>query len=224
MRYLACAIIVLAWADPANAEQSTGDIYAAAGVSFPYQAELDPSSPPPFPPPGGMTVGWLAGAGVFLPSAFSLEVEVSRTGTMTSSHTGRHDTGQSATRRDWFVSIGLKKHFGLRSGFGVEPIAGLALAGDEGTYEATFRSAFAYRGYYPVDWVTGVMLGVDFRIGGGRLAFTPGLRFAFTDVPTGEDCLVLPSGGAECRDVAERWQFDHPRWTLRPAAALRVVF
>jgi hypothetical protein len=224
MRHLACVIIVLACANAAYAQQSAGDIYATVGVSLPYQAELDSPSAPPFPAPGGMTVGWLAGGGVFLPSAFSLEVELSRTGTMTSSHTGRHDTGESATRRDWFLSIGLKKHVDLSPTFGVEPIAGLALAGDEGTYEATFRSTFSHRGYYPIDWVTGVMFGADFRIGSGRVAFTPGFRVAFTGVPTGQDCLILPSGGSECRDEAQRWEFRHPRWTLRPAAALRVVF
>jgi hypothetical protein len=228
MRCLACAIIVLAWADSTHAQQSAGDIYTTAGVAFPCQAALDPASAPPFPAPGGMTVGWLAGGGVFLPAGFSLEGELSRTGTMTSSHDGRHYTGQSATRRDWFLSVGLKRHFDLRSTFGVEPIVGLVLVGDQGTYENTHGSAFGtenrYSGYYPIDWVHGVMFGVDFRIGGRRLAFTPGLRFAFTNVPTGQDCVVLSSGGAECRDDAERWKYRHPRWTLRPAAALRVVF
>ena len=225
---MACAMIVLVWADAAFAQQSVGDIYATAGVSFPYQSALDPASAPPFPAPGGMTVGWFVGGGVFLPSAFSLEVELSRTGTMRSSHTGRHYTGQSATRRDWFVSVGLKKHFDLRSTFGVEPAAALVLVGDEGTYENTHGSPFGtetrYSGYYPIKWVTGIMVGVDFRIGGRRLAVTPGVRFAFADVLTGQDCLVLSSGGTECRDDAERWKYRHPRWTLRPAAALRVVF
>ena len=228
MRYLACAIIVFAWADAAHAQESAGDIYATGGVSFPYQAALDPGSAPPFPAPGGITVGWLAGGGVFLPSAFSLEVEVSRTGTMTSSHGGRHYTAQSATRRDWFLSIGLKKHFGRSSPLRVEPIVGLVLVGDEGTYVNTYGSPFGtetrYRGYYPIDWVRGVMGGVDFRIGGRRIAFTPGFRFAFTEVPTGEDCLRRPSGDSECRDESERWKYRHPQWTFRPAAALRVVF
>jgi hypothetical protein len=142
---------------------------------------------------------------------------------MHSSHQGRHDTGEIATRRDWFLSFGLKRSFGP-SRFRIEPIAGAVLVGDEGTYQTTFRSVFSSRGYYPVDWVPGVMFGMDFRIGGRRVAFTPGLRFAFTGVPTGEDCLIGRSGEPDCREDAQRWMFLYPQWTQRPSVALRVDF
>lgn len=223
MRYLTCALIATAWVETAAAQQSPGDIYATAGVTFPHQAALDPGSAPPFPAPGGTTVGWLVGGGVVLPSQLALEAELSRTGTMHSSHRGRHDTGEIGTRRDWFLSLGLKKYFGP-SKFRIEPIGGVVLIGDEGTYEHTFRSEFSSRGYYPVDWVPGVMFGVDFRIGGRRLAFTPGLRFTFTGVPTGEDCLINRSGEPDCREDAQRWMFLYPQWTQRPSVALRVNF
>jgi hypothetical protein len=163
------------------------------------------------------------GGGIFLPSAFSLEAELSRTGTMHSSHTGRHDTGEIATRRDWFLSVGLKKALGQEQ-FRVEPIAGLVLVGDEGTYQHTFRSVLSTRGYYPLDWVPGVMFGVDFRIGGRRVAFTPGFRVAFTGVPTGTDCIIGFSGEPVCSEDAQRWSFLHPQWTMRPSVALRVDF
>ena len=82
MRYLACALIVSAGVQSAAAQPSPGDVYATAGVTFPRQAALDPGSAPPFPAPGGNTVGWLVGGGVVLPSQLALEVELSRTGTM----------------------------------------------------------------------------------------------------------------------------------------------
>jgi len=223
MRYLAWAVILSAGVRTAAAQQSPGDLYAIAGVAFPHQDALDPGSAPPFPAPGGNTVGWLLGGGVLLPSELALEAELSRTGTMSSSHRGRHDTGEIATRRDWFISVGLKKYFG-RSNFRIEPIGGVVLVGDEGTYESLFRSEFSYRGYYPVDWVPGVMFGVDLRIGGRRVAFTPGIRFTYSAVPTGEDCVITFSGQPNCREDAERWQYLYPQWTRRPSIALRVDF
>ena len=224
MRYFTCALMLVAWVAAAAAQQSPGDVYATAGVTFPYQAALDPGSAPPFPAPGGTTVGWLVGGGVALPSQLAFEVEVSRTGTMHSSHTGRHDTSQTATRRDWFLSLGLKRSFGRSSTLRFEPIAGVVFVGDEGTYEAALGPS-SYRGYYPLDWVPGVMFGADLRIGGRRIAFTPGVRFAFTGVPTGQDCLINSrSGQPECSEDAQRWMFLHPRWTRRPSVALRVDF
>jgi len=222
MRYLACALILSAGVRTAAAQQSPGDIYATAGVSFPHQAALDPGSAPPFPAPGGNTVGWLVGGGVLLPSHLALEAELSRTGTMHSSHRGRHDTGEIATRRDWFVSFGLKTLLGP-SQFRVEPIAGIVFVGDEGTYEHTLGPSSS-RGYYPLDWVPGVMFGVDFRIGGRRVAFTPGVRFTYSAIPTGEDCVITFSGQPNCRDDAERWRYLYPQWTRRPSVALRVDF
>ena len=224
MRYLICALIVTAWAETAAAQQSTGDVYVTAGVSFPHQAELDPGSAPPFPAPGGNTVGWLVGGGVVLPSQFSLETELSRTGTMHRSLRGRHDTSEIATRRDWFLSFGLKRYFRLQPTFHIEPIAGIVFVGDEGTYESAPGPRAVSRGYYPLDWVPGVMFGVDFRIGGRHVAFSPGFRFAFAGVPTGEDCFITFSGEPECREGAERWKYLHPQWTRRPSVALRVDF
>ena len=218
-----CALIVSVWVDAAAAQQSAGDPYAIAGVSFPHQAALDPGSAPPFPAPGGTTVGWLVGGGIALPAELSLEVELSRTGTMHSSHRGRHDTREVGTRRDWFLSFGLKRHYRRSSTFRLEPIGGIVLLGDEGTYEASLGSS-SYRGYYPLDWVLGVMVGLDLRVGGSRVAITPGFRLAFTGVPTGRDCFITRSSEADCREGAQRWKYLHPQWTQRPSVALRVAF
>jgi hypothetical protein len=220
-RYLTCALILSVRVAAAAAQDSPGAVYATAGVSFPRQAALQASSPPPFAAPGGDTIGWLVGGGVVVAQHFSFEVELSRTGTMHARQEGRHNTSEVSSRRDWFVSFGLKTHLGRPSTFRVEPIAGLVLVGDEGTFSSFTGS---YRGYYPVDWVPGILFGVDFRIGGRRLAISPGLRFAFTGVPMGTQCVIGFSGAPLCDDGAQRWQSYHPRWTQRPAVALRVNF
>jgi hypothetical protein len=220
-RYLAGVLVVSVWVHAAAAQESPGAVYASAGVSFPRQAALEASSPPPFAAPGGDTIGWLLSGGVFLKSQLSFEVELSRTGVMHASQEGRHNTSEVSTRRDWFLSFGLKPHLGRLSTVHVEPLAGFVIVGDEGTY-STFSGES--RGYFPLDWVPGIVVGVDVRIGGHRLAFTPGVRFAFSGVPTGEVCDFGFSGTPLCRDGAQRWQYHHPRWTERPSLGLRVNF
>jgi hypothetical protein len=218
LRCFGCVLTMAFWVEPAAAQESPA--YVTAGVSFPHQAALQAASPPPFAAPGGDTIGWLVGGGVFMDEHFSLEVELSRTGVMRASQAGRHDTSEVSTRRDWFLSLGLKTHFGP-SHFRVEPVAGIALVGDEGTFSSFSGES---RGYFPLNWVPGIMAGVDLRIGGRRVAFTPGLRFAFTAVPTGDVCVFGNAGTPLCREDAERWRYFHPRWTRRPSLALRVNF
>jgi hypothetical protein len=221
MRYLTCALIVGAWVEAAAAQGSPGSVYVTAGVSFPHQAALQAGSPPPFAAPGGSTVGWLVGGGVFLTSQLSIEVDASRTGVMRARQQGRHDTSEMSSRRDRFLLLGLKAHPWRSSNFRVEPIAGIVLVGDEGTFSSFSGDR---RGYFPLAWIPGVMFGMDFRIGGRHLAFTPGIRFAFTGVPSGAGCDIAFSGTPVCREEAERWQYHHPRWTQRPAVALSVNF
>jgi hypothetical protein len=221
MRYLTCALIVSVWVEAAAAQGSPGSVYVIAGASFPHQAALQTGSPPPFAAPGGSTVGWLVGGGVFLTSQLSFEVEASRTGVMRASQRGRHDTSEVSSRRDRFLFFGLKAHPWRSSNFRVEPTAGIVLVGDEGTFSSFSGDR---RGYFPLAWVPGVMFGMNFRIGGRRLAFIPGLRFAFTGVPRGAECDISFSGTPVCREGAERWQYHHPRWTQRPDVALSVNF
>ena len=223
MRGWICALIVGAWVEAAVAQQSAGDVYVTAGASVPHQRALEAPSAPPFAAPAGTTVGWLAGGGIFVSPTLSVEAEVSPTGTMHASQSGRHATSEVSTRRDWIVSLGLKKHLWQAATVGLEPIAGVVLLGDEGTYVAGL-GASSSRGYYPLVWVPGVMFGADIRIGRDRVAFIAGLRFAYTAVPTGSDCVMTFSGRPECFGDGQRWQYHHPQWTQRPSAALRVSF
>ena len=216
--YVVC-VMMSATLDAA-AQEPPGTVYVTGGVSFPRQAALEAGSPPPFAAPGGTTVGWLAGGGVFLPSHLSIEVEASRTGEMRSRQAGRHDTSEIGTRRDWFVSFGLKARLPA-SAVRVEPVAGIVLVGNEGTY-SSFSGAS--RGYFPVAWNPGVMFGVDVRLGGRHFAVVPGIRFTFTGVPVGTDCIIGFSGAPLCTEDQPRWQYYYPRWTQRPSVALGVTF
>jgi hypothetical protein len=132
---------------------------------------------------------------------------------------GRHDTSEVSTRRDRFVSFGLKAH--LPSAVHVEPVAGIVLVGNEGTFSSFSGES---RGYFPLAWNAGIVLGADFRIGGRHLAFVPGLRFVFTGVPNGTQCVIGFSGEPLCREGEPRWEWHYPRWTQRPSVTLGVHF
>ena len=218
MPFLMCALMLSATLEAA-AQESAGAVYVNAGVSFPHQAALEAGSPPPFAAPGGNTVGWLVGAGVFLSPRVSIEVEASRTGVMRASQAGRHDTSEVSTRRDWFVSFGLKAH--LPWVVRVEPVAGIVLVGNEGTFSSFSGQS---SGYFPLAWNPGIVFGVDFRIGGRRLAFVPGLRFVFTGVPNGTQCIIGYSGEPLCTEEEPRWSYHYPWWTQRPSVAMGVSF
>ena len=218
MRYVMCALMMSATLEAA-AQESQGAVYVAAGVTFPHQAALEAGSPPPFAAPGGNTVGWLVGGGVFLSPRLSIEVEASRTGVMRTSQAGRHNTSEVSTRRDWLVFFGLKAH--LPSAVRIEPVAGIALVGNEGTFSSFSGES---RGYFPLAWNPGIVFGADFRIGGRHLAFVPGFRFVFTGVPKGTQCFIGFSGEPLCSEEVPRWEFHYPRWTHRPSVALGVHF
>ena len=213
-----CALMMSA-ALEAAAQESRGVVQVAAGVSFPHQAALQAGSPPPFAAPGGTTVGWLVGGGVFLSPRLSLEVEASRTGVMRARATGRHDTSEVSTRRDRFVSFGLKAH--LPSAVHVEPVAGFVLVGTEGTF-SSFTGSF--RGYFPLAWNPGLMFGADVRIGGRHVALVPGLRFVFTGVPNVTECIIGFAGEPLCAQQERQWEGQYPQWTQRPSVTLGVNF
>jgi hypothetical protein len=218
MRYLMCALMMSATLEAA-AQESTGAVYVAAGVSFADQAALQAGSPPPFAAPGGNTLGWLAGGGVFVSPRLSIDIDVSRTGVMHARQAGRHNTSEVSTRRDWFVSFGVKGH--LPFAVHIEPVAGIALVGNEGTF-ASFSGES--RGYYPLAWNPGIAFGADVRVGGRRLAFVPGFRFVFTGVPNGTTCDIGFTGEPLCRQGEPRWEWHYPRWTQGLSLALGVNF
>lgn len=216
--FMLCAVMMNA--SLSAAQDPPGAVYVSGGVSLFHQAAIMAGSPPPFAAPGGTTVGAVFAGGVFLPRNLSLEADVSRTGVMRSRQEGRHNTSEVATRQDWFVNVGLKAHIRPLSYVGIEPVAGIVLIGTEGTFSSFSGDS---RGYFPLAWTPGLMFGVDFRIGGRRVAVVPGVRFAFAGVPNGERCLIGYSGQPLCGED-ERWDYYYPQWTQRPSLSLRVNF
>ena len=74
---------------------------------------------------------------------------------MRASQAGRHDTSEVSTRRDWFVSFGLKAH--VPSVVRIEPVAGIVLVGNEGTFSSFSGES---SGYFPLAWNPGIVFGV----------------------------------------------------------------
>jgi hypothetical protein len=235
MRCLIACCVLMSLAPEALAQDDA--VYINAGVSFPHQAEPDPGlTRPPFSAPGGSSVGWLVGAGVFVSPRLSIEGELSRTGAMTSEQEGRGFV-EKGERRDWFVSVGLKGHVPLGSALTVEPVGGIVFVRGDVTFEGfRFQTRFSGgqavtevvptgNGYVELDWNPGLMFGVDVRIGGQRLAFVPGVRFAFTGVPDGSTCVIGFAGDPICSESGEPYLPGfYPRWTQRPSVALAVNF
>jgi hypothetical protein len=205
VRFVTCILLLMSAAAAAAAQESAGAVYVKAGMSFLYQAPQEAPSAPPFAAPGGMTVGWLVGGGVFLSRAISAEFDFARTGVMTSPpQRGRHNTSEIGSRRDAFVSFGVKGHFPLGSSLRVEPTAGLWLIRGEGSVSTISGGARQSLG---PRWRPGLMFGADLRMISGRhLAFLPGLRLAVSGAPFAT------------------WRHHYPKWTLRPSLAVAVGF
>ena len=236
MRCLIACCVLMRLASEARAQDDAG--YINAGVSFPHQAEPAPElTRPPFSAPGGSSVGWLVGAGVFVSPGLSIEGELSRTGAMASEQEGRGFV-EKGERRDWFVSVGLKGHVKLGSALTVEPVGGIVFVRGDVTFEgfqfqttrlsggqAVTELVPTGNGYVELDWHPGLMFGVDVRIGGQRLAVVPGVRFAFTGIPDGSTCVIGFRGDAICSESGKPYfpRF-YPRWTQRPSVALAVNF
>jgi hypothetical protein len=219
-----------------SAQDRAGSVYVSAGASVPHQAEPGGVTVPPFAAAGGSTVRWLVGGGVFVSPRLSIEGDVSGTGVMESTQSGR-GFEESSERRERVVSLGLKHHLPLGSVVRVAPVAGVVLVDGrvsfQGSRFVTRPSGTGFitervpteQGHVDFDWNVGVMFGVDVRIGGERFAIVPGVRLAFTGVPDGSRCVIGFAGDTIC-SPREKAYFSgyYPRWTERPSVSLAVSF
>jgi hypothetical protein len=229
---LACGVLVLA-ADVAA--QDRGAVYVNAGGSFPHQAAPGGGTKPPFAAPGGNTIGWLVGGGVFLSPKMSIEGELSSTGVMKSTQSGR-DFVEVASRRDRFVSLGVKGHVPSRTGVRVEPVGGivLTLPGDASMDTSQYRPTpsgpqlvSSTIGYADLARHLGFMFGADVRIGGRHLALVPGVRIAYTNVTHGTSYVRGFSGdliNLGDRDMSSIFDGGYPKWTQRATLSLNMDF
>ena len=172
---------------------------------------------------------------MFLSPKMSIEGELSSTGLMTSMQSGR-DFVEVASRRDRFVSLGVKGHVPSRTGVRVEPVGGvvLTLHEDASVDTSQYRPTPSGRelvsstiGYADLAWHLGFMFGADLRIGGRHLAFVPGVRIAYTNVTHGTSYVRGFSGdlvNLGDRDMSSIFGGGYPKWTQRATLSLSMSF
>lgn len=218
----------------ATAQEHAGSVYVAAGVSFPHQAGPQ-GGKSSFSAPGGNTVGWLVGGGVFVSPRVSIEGEISSTGVMTSTQSSRGSVFDG-DRCDRFISLAVKGHLPLRRAVRLEPVGGIVLIEPAdpsilySRYEGPLLNRLVPSVKYKVDLASsvGFLFGGDLRIGGRHLAFVPALRIAYTGVSHGVaqgcDPVRGTCGTAIDSKISSIYPSGYPKWTQRPSLSLAVNF
>jgi hypothetical protein len=182
---LAASALLVILERPALAQEEAGTFYVLGGIAFPHQEGVSGEVSVTYvTAPGGTTLGWSAGAGVFARSGVSIEGEVFSTGMMTAREPSRNFTTYNEERRDRFIGGSVRFHVRSRSSVHLEPVAGLCLIRHEG-WVTSERVVF-----FPQEHVEisprfaknlpeslGVTAGADLRIGGRHFALMPSFRF-----------------------------------------------
>ena len=208
------------------AAQDAGSVYVSGGVTVPYQDGATGESPQTYSAAsGGFTLGFLAGAGVFVAPHVAIEGEWSQTGVMTSTQPSRYNETFNDRRRDRFLSVVARFPIGNHR-FRVEPVAGIVWTFPEAS---TQRDRVPFVGppvveHEPVvehhlNTHLGFSIGCDARIGDDRIAIVPSFRFSDTGVTSGRY-----SDDSEERDIGSIYPGGYPHWTYRGAVSLRIGF
>ena len=213
------AVLALAAARGAAAQERPGDVYVLGGVSITHQdGAADGESQIYITAPGGTTAGWTVGGGVVVARHVSIEGEWSWSGMMTAREPGRYGLTYIEERRDRMLGAMVRVHTRPAGRIDVEPVAGVAaVAHDRWSTTETNRPWLPPGQEVEVgpriryDTVTGAAFvgGVDVRIGGGRVAVVPGFRVRA--VTRSEDLMAYYPGG-------------FPRWTIGGGVTARVSF
>ena len=212
---------------PASA-QERGALYVFGGLALTHQSGAeDGASQTYVTAPGGRTGGWLAGAGVVVASALSVEVEASSTGLMTAREPSRYGMTFNEERRDRFLAVAARVSVPLGSSVRLEPVAGVvvtrAKAWTQIDYEQiglpTVAVVHGPRLEHRLDTAVGVTFGGDIRIGARHVALVPSFRMSDTGVSHG-----YYAGSTDRREIAAIYPGGYPRWTMRAGAAVRIDF
>jgi hypothetical protein len=220
-------VMALAGATAAHA-QGRGTVYLAGGAALMHQDGPSGESPETYvTAPGGTTVGWFAGGGVFVANWLAIDVELSRTGWMTSRQPSRHGMTFNEERRDQFISFATRFAFPAAGIVRIEPVAGIVLTRPE-AWGQTERNMVAPspqpvsvdpRQQRLLDRGVGVAVGADLRIGGRHIALCPTFRLIQSGVSGGQyDEHSAPN------DISSIYPGGYPEWTVRGGLALRVDF
>ena len=128
LRVIALALSTLSWAQLSSAQSEPGPVYVEWGFVVPYQSGPEGEESVTYvTAPGGATIGWAAGGGVYLVRRVSVHAEFATTGRMTARERSRYGMTFNEERRDRVLTVGLRLRLPVARSFHVEPFAGLAL-------------------------------------------------------------------------------------------------
>jgi hypothetical protein len=218
VRSASIAFALIAGTLPALAQEQANPVYVVAGVTFPWQDGVSGDAPSRtyVSAPGGATVGWLLGAGVFLAPAVSVEFELSSTGVMSAREPSRYSMIFNEERRDRFVGGAVRFHVPVRRCCDLEPVAGLLVVRTVKSSQIDYDSSSLPRPRPPEPRTQtnlpsrlAFTAGLDARFGGRRVAVVPSFRVHKTG--RDEDLLSYYPGG-------------FPTWTVTPGVSLRLSF
>jgi hypothetical protein len=226
-RLAALTIAAICFPAAASAQQAPGTVYAFGGLTWVHQDGPSGESPQTYvTAPGGGTVGWLAGAGVFVTRGISAEVELASSGTMVAREPSRYGITYNEERRDRFAAVVARIHLPRVGAVRIQPIAGLVL-----TMPGAWSQAERHRMWLPpeealvkdprqehrLERKAGLTFGCDVQIGGGRMALVPTFRIADTGVSHG-----YYGGGSIRNPIGAIYPGGYPRWTVKSGVAFRI--
>ena len=218
---LASAIISSASA-PALAQEEAGTVYVMGGIAVPHQEGLTGEQSVTYvAAPGGTTVGWSVGAGVFAAPAVSIEAEVLSTGIMTAREPSRYFTTYNEERRDRFIGGNVRFHIHSGSPVHLEPVVGLALIRHDG-WSTSERVVFFPQEHLEIDprfaknlpESLGFTAGADLHLGGRHFAIMPSFRLM----------RQLVGGTEGDFNLTSNYPGGFPRATLSGGVLLRIAF
>jgi hypothetical protein len=228
MSILAVTVFLLLFLPPGASAQETGSTYLFGGAGVNHQEGPTGESPSTYvTAPGGTTIGWLAGGGVFVTPQLAIDAELSSTGWMRATEPSRYGYTYNEERRDRFLTLGARFAFPAGT-VAIEPVAGVVFTKAEAWTQADLdRSQVSPspgidvgpRFEHELDTGFGIMAGLDVRIGGRHFAVQPSFRVMQTGIDSGEY-----ADGAPPREISAIYPGGYPGWTFRGGVALRVDF
>jgi hypothetical protein len=210
----------------ADGQARPGSPYVIAGLALPRESTPCYCGGPYVPAPGGQTIGWVVGGGVFLTRLIAVDLDLSRTGLMTEAGSAR-GVPFNEERRDRFLDIGVRWHLPAGARVAFEPLTGVVLT----QRDAWFQTGSYIGGTSPAQYALGARqehsvtdtwraaFGIDVRIGTPRVAFVPSFRM----YDTGASRARYTPTSSE-REIDSTFPGGYPRWTVRPGVSIRIDF
>ncbi|MGC4082550.1 MAG: hypothetical protein QM736_10680 [Vicinamibacterales bacterium] len=218
------AALLLAAAASAQGQDDSGSI--EGGLGFAWQDGPSGTHATTYvTAPGGRTLGWVVGASARVAPRLSVAAELSSTGMMRATEPSRYFTTYEEERRDRVLSLVLRPSIPLRRWLAIEPSAGVAVTFAGAWSRAVRTDPLALvapdpRIQHRLDRGVGLALGVDARLGSGRLALVPAWRLLGTGIDSGR----YDDTSSDAVDIASIYPGGYPSRTLRMDVKVRWRF